>query len=317
MGILFGWGKKSKTSELENRRIEALSAITGERVSVEAMAQRPRSADDALNKELLEMVLKRLAEIDVKAREAAHVDDLDDLEDDAETQGEFSAYLCPVVDVLTEGQGVLNLLEWWGIPKTEIKKLRDLLESKLKNTDGNPAAARSALRALFEERNAWEAYSYDYEDAMEPWAKKLFWWTVGLLPAATLCFWFAARFSPLLIFGLLCAGAAGSCVSVLARMPGMDVSLSNELDAYDRRVVSRIGIGVIASLIGSGLLAWLPVSVQNHTLADALDACATGRATAISALTVEAFASILGFSERAVTFIEQRLFGDSNKVQKG
>lgn len=97
----------------------------------------------------------------------------------------------------------------------------------------------------------------------------------------------------------------------------MDVSLSNELDAYDRRVLSRIGIGVIASLIGSGLLAWLPVSVQNQTLADALNACAAGRATAITVLTVEAFAGILGFSERAVTFIEQRLFGDSNKLQKG
>jgi hypothetical protein len=140
--MLFGWVKKSKTSELENRRIEALSAITGERVSVEAMAQRPRSADDALNNELLEMVLKRLAEIEVKVREAAYLDDLDDLEGDAETQGEFSAYLCPVMDVLTEGQRALNLLEWWGIPKAEIKKLRDLLDSKLKDTDGNPAAAR-------------------------------------------------------------------------------------------------------------------------------------------------------------------------------
>jgi hypothetical protein len=168
------------------------------------------------------------------------------------------------MDVFTEGQRELNLLEWRGIPKAEIKKLRDLLESKLKDTDSNPAAARSALRALFEERNAWEEYSDDYEDTMGRWARKLFWWTVGLLPVATLCLCFAARFSPLLIFGMLCAGAAGSSVSVLARMPGMDVSLSNELDAYDRRVLSRIGIGIIASLIGLGLLAWLPVSVQNQ-----------------------------------------------------
>jgi hypothetical protein len=315
--MLFLWGKKSETSELENRRIEVLSAITGERVSIEAMAQRPRGADDALDGKLLEIVLKRLAAIEVKAGESAHVEDLDDLEGDAETQGEFSAYLCPVMDVLTEGQRELNLLEWRGIPKAEIKKLRDLLDNKLKDTDGNPAAARSALRALFEERNAWDEYSDDYEDTMGRWARKLFWWTVGLLPVATLCLCFAARFSPLLIFGLLCAGAAGSCVSVLARMPAMDVSLSNELDAYDRRVLSRIGIGIIAGLIGSGLLAWLPVSVQNQPLADALNACATGKATAITILTVEALAGVLGFSERAVTFIEQRLFGDSNKLQKG
>jgi hypothetical protein len=313
----FLWGKKSETLELENRRIEVLSAITGERGSIEAMAQRPRGADDALDDELLEIVLRRLAAIEVKAGEAAHVEDLDDLEGDAETQGEFSAYLCPVMDVPTEGQRELNLLEWRGIPKAEIKKLRDLLDSKLKDTDGDPAAGRSALRALFEERNAWEEYSDDYEDTMGRWARKLSWWTVGLLPVATLFLCFAARFSRLLIFGLLCAGAAGSCVSVLARMPAMDVSLSNELDAYDRRVLSRIGIGIIASLIGSGLLAWLPVSVQNQPLADALNSCATGKATAITVLTVEALAGILGFSERAVTFIEQRLFGDSNKLQKG
>lgn len=147
--MLFAWGKKDKTSELESRRIEALSAITGERVSIEAMAQRPRSADDALNSELLEMVLRRLAEIEVKAREAAHVDDLDDLEGDAETQGEFSAYLCPVIDVLTEGQRVCNLLEWWGIPKAEIKKLRDLLDGKFKDADNNPAAASKRVAGSF------------------------------------------------------------------------------------------------------------------------------------------------------------------------
>jgi hypothetical protein len=134
----------------------------------------PRGEDDALDERLLEIVLGRLAAIEVKAREAAHVEDLDDLEDDAETEGEFSAYLCPVMDVLTEGQRELNLLEWRGIPKAEIKKLRDLLNSNLKDADGAPAASRSALRALFEERNAWEEYSDDYEDTTGRLARKLF-----------------------------------------------------------------------------------------------------------------------------------------------
>jgi hypothetical protein len=89
--MLFLWGKKSETSELENRRIEVLSAITGEWASIEAMAQRPRGADDALDDKLLEILLRRLAAIEVKAGEAAHVEDLDDLDGDAETQGEFSA----------------------------------------------------------------------------------------------------------------------------------------------------------------------------------------------------------------------------------
>jgi hypothetical protein len=82
----------------------------------------------------------------------------------------------------------------------------------------------------------------------------------------------------LLLFGLLCAGAAGSCVSVMAKMPALDVSLSGELDAYGRRILSRIGVGVVASLIGSASLAWLPLSVQNQTFADGLNACATSSA---------------------------------------
>jgi hypothetical protein len=56
-----------------------------------------------------------------------------------------------------------------------------------------------------------------------------------------------------------------------------------------------------------------PLSVQNQPFADAVNACVAGKATAI--LTVEALAGTLGFSERAVTFVEQ-LFGDSNKLQK-
>ena len=308
--------ERDKT-KLEERRIETLSAITGDRVSVEAMAQRPRSATDPLDHTLLEAVLKRLAEIEAKAREVANVDELNDLEDDAEEQGEFSAYFCPVVDLRTEGQIVIDEIDGWGIPAAPVKSLRELLDSKLKDADNNPAAARSALRSLFRERNAWAEYADDYEDTMRPLAWKLFLTTVVLPFFAALSFHFAVRFSPLLIVGLLCAGAAGSCVSVAAKMPALDVSLKGELDAYQRRVLGRIGVGVIASLIGSGLLAWLPVSVQNQTFADALTATATGKATGTTMLTVVAFPMILGFSERALTSFEQRVFGSSNKSRKG
>jgi hypothetical protein len=233
---VFGRGKKT----LEKRRIEALSMITRERVDVEAMAQRPRSAADVLDNALLETVLKRLAEIEARAREAAHVDDLDDLEDDAETQGEFSAHLCPVVDVKTEGERLLDQIEGWGIPRTAVSGLRELFGGQLGDASSNPASARSALRSLFEERNEWDDYADDYEDTMWSLARILFWSMVVLLPMATLSFHFAVWFSPLLILGLLCAGAAGSCVSVVRKMPALDVSLSGELDAYRRRVLSRM-----------------------------------------------------------------------------
>lgn len=122
--------ERDKT-KLEKRRIETLSAITEERVYVEAMAQRPRSATDPLDHALLETVLRRLAEIEAKAREVANVDELDDLQDDAEEQGDFSAYFCPVADVRTEGQIVIDEIDGWGIPAAPLKSLRELLDSKL------------------------------------------------------------------------------------------------------------------------------------------------------------------------------------------
>lgn len=267
-----GW---RKTCKLEKRRVETLSVIAGERVNVEAMAQRPRSAADALDESLLKTILKQLAEIEAKAKQASYIDDLDDLADDAETQGQFRAYLCPLTDIHDEGELVIDVIEGWGIPKTAIKRLRELLAKKLEKPDANPAAARSALRLLFEGRDSWADYADDYEDTMRPWALWLFIASISLPLLAALAFHFTFWFSPLMILGLLFAGAAGSCVSVISKMSALDVSLSGELDAYGRRVLSRIGVGVIASLIGSASLAWLPVSVQNQTFADALNAAST------------------------------------------
>ncbi len=122
-----GW---RKNWNLEKRRVEAISEITGERLDVEAMAQRPRSANDIIDTVLLEKVLKRIAEIEASAKQAVHIDDLDDLTDDAEQQGQFRAYFCPVTEIQDEGEMGFDLVEEWGVPKTAIKKLRDLLGKK-------------------------------------------------------------------------------------------------------------------------------------------------------------------------------------------
>lgn len=210
---------------------------------------------------------------------------------------------------------MIDVIEGWGIPKTAIKRLRDLLIKKLDKAD--PATARSALRSLFEERDSWADYSDDYEDTMEGYTRWLFGATIALSVSAILAFHFIVWFSPLLHLGLLCAGAAGSCVSVMAKMPALDVSLSGELDAYGRRILSRLGVGVVASLIGTASLAWLPISVQNQTFADALSACATTGAPGNKILIVLGVTMLLGFSERTLTSFEQRVFGNSNKPQKG
>ena len=298
-------------------RHEVLSAVARERLDVELMAQRPRQPSDVLNSALLETVLKRLSELETKAAKLDHVDDLKDLMDDAGAQGRFRAYLCPVTEIQDEGDMLLDLVEGWGVPKASVKKLRDTFAKRLRDAETTPDAARSALRVLFQERDDWSDYADDYEDTMQGYTRWLFGASIILPALAAIAFNFAFRFSPVLLFGLLLAGAAGSCVSVMGKMPAMDVSLAGELDAYGRRVLSRIGTGVVASLIGSAMLGWLPLSVQNQTFADALNACVTGPATGIKALLLIGVPMLLGFSERTLTSFEQRVFGSPEKTQRG
>jgi hypothetical protein len=149
---------------------------------------------------------------------------------------------------------------------------------------------------------------------MRGYTRWLFGAAITLPLLAVLVFHFAFWFSPLLFLGLLCAGAAGSCASVMAKLPALDVSLSSELDAYGRRVLTRIGIGVVASLIGCAFLGWFPISVRNQTFADALNACATPTTcTGIKSLTLIGVPMLLGFSERTLTSFEQRVFGSSQQ----
>lgn len=304
-----GWHKKWR---LEKRRVEALSEITGERLQIELMAQRPRAVGDVLDNVRLQNVLTRLTEIEETAKQAVHEDQLDDLTDDADTQGLFIAYFCPANEIRIEGHLAIELMEWWGVPKSETNKLRELLVEQLERAD------RSALYALFQERNAWEEYRDDYEDEMRSYA----WWLFGaimiLTPVAVIAFHFAARFAPLLVAGLLLAGTAGSCVSVIAKLPALEVSFSEKLDSYRRRILSRISVGAIASLIGCGLLGWgiIPISVQGQTFADVLKDCSNPCSAALRILILMAVAMLFGFSERALTSFEQSVFGDLSKSQK-
>jgi hypothetical protein len=96
----------------------------------------------------------------------------------------------------------------------------------------------------------------------------------------------AVRFPSMVLFALLLAGVAGSCVSIMAKMPMLEVSLSGELEAYQRRILSRVGAGVVASLIGCAMLGWgvLPISIQNQTFADVVNACTASPLTSCTGL---------------------------------
>jgi len=134
---LLGRGEKAK---LEDRRREAISDITGERLSVELIAQRPRRATDTLDNALLANVLERLKDIEESAKRATNTDELEDLTDDAELQGLFSGYICPVTEMHDEGKLANDLIEWWGVPKTETTKLHNLFDEKLALSENSTEA---------------------------------------------------------------------------------------------------------------------------------------------------------------------------------
>ena len=313
-----GWHRNWK---LEKRRIEALSSIVGERLFVELIVQRPRTPNDSLDAALLAKISLQLTDIHGKAERAIHKDDLDDLIDDAELQGVFAGYLCPATEIQDEGLLVIDQIEGWGIPKTAIKRLREGFSKKLASS--NPMEARSALYALFAERVAWEDYIDEYEKRMRRYTGWLLGAIIVLTIAAVFALHYAFWFSPLLLFGLLFAGAAGSCVSVMSKMPALDVSLAGELDAYGRRISSRVGTGLVASLIGCASLAWIPLSIQNQTFADAINACTTAPCTTPTAVCTGlklvillGVPMLLGFSERTLISFEQRVFGNSPRLPK-
>jgi hypothetical protein len=290
------------------------SAIDGEKSCLERMAQRPRSSADLLDDALCAKVLEQLQSLRSKAQLAALIDELEDLEDRARRQGLFAAHLCPVVDIQNDGEGTLDTIGLWGVPKAAVDRLRELYASKLGDPDH--LVARTALYSIFAERDSWQDYIDDYEDEVQAYT----WWLFGaaaVLPVLSiLALYFAVKVSPLLLLGFFFAGAAGSCVSVISRMPALEGSLSGELEAYKRRVLGRVATGSVASLVGCAGLACVPLSLENHTFADAIAACTTSpcampsaACTAVKLIVLLGVPALLGFSERTLTSFEQRVLG--------
>jgi hypothetical protein len=312
--------KMPVAEKIEKRRLEVLSAIATEQLYVELIVSRPRnSEDDPIDDARRQRIVIELAAIEDKARKATSIEALNDLQDDAELWGAFRGYLCPRQEISLEGELALDVMAEWGVPKLAIKKLRDALK---KGISESPAQARLVLHKIFEEQDSWSEYTDDYEETMSKYAWRLFLPSVGLPVLAVLAFHFGYKWPGFVVFGLLGSGIAGSCISVLRKMPALEVSLSKELDAYARRILSRIGFGIATTMVGSALLGWglLPMGIQGQTFTSALTACSTSCSnTSLSACEVTksllllGIGMLLGFSERGLSWIEQAVFRNLGK----
>ncbi len=296
---------------LEKHRRKVLSHIRGEQLAFEEMVQRARVAGDTPDESFVCDVLSRIDKIEQRATTETNRDELDNLTSDADQQGQLRAYICPMVEILDEGTLAIDRMEEWAVPKAVIAKLRASMGDRLANTDDHQIA-RSALRSVFGEYDSWSGYTEDYEDQLHLFTRWLFGVAIVLFLMSTVLFQFKHTF----LVGLLLAGASGSCVSVMAKMPVFDVALSGELVAYERRILSRVAVGMIASLIGCGLLGWgvIPISLQGQTFTDVLKSCTDGQVVpcgSLETLIALGVAILFGWRERALTSLEQHVFGKS------
>jgi hypothetical protein len=213
---------------LKKCRREALSRIAGECLFVELMAQRQRPATEPFDQNLRDNILEKIREIHSAAENTDDIDKLDDLTDDAEFQGLSAAYLCPVAELKIEGDLVIDQIDGWGIPKSATETARKLWEEASKNLKTPPASgaqlqdARGALRALFAERDAWGDYLDDHEQETRFAMRILFFVLIASLMGAVLAVYYAHFFPPCLLLGIVAAGIAGSCASVVSKLPTLE-----------------------------------------------------------------------------------------------
>jgi hypothetical protein len=308
-----------KQRKLEKRKLETLSSVHTEHWMLVSMLTRAEVAGEPQNtEELMTEPITRLLALEERAKNTTKIDDFGDIESEAEEWGTFKAYICPVTEIEHEGKLSINLMEEWGVPKSRVEWMRAQFSSKL--SDPSPQVARSALKMILMEENSWSDYTNHYEERMQ---KSTYWLsgvTVALIVAALFTLRYRLHFMPLVFLCiLLCGGAAGSCVSVMMKLPMLDVALSSEMDAYARRILIRVATGTVASLVGCALFAVLMVSIDKLGFADIVTACTSPdigpcsaeSCTIVKQLVLLALPILLGFSERTLTSVERKVLGEN------
>jgi hypothetical protein len=283
------------------KRREALSDVRGERQALEDTLDRAEM-NGISSPPAAATYLAQLAALEGQISTVAR-HELDDIRDKAESLGELRAYFYPPREIDDDGHLAIDRMTEWDVPLETVASVRARLGPKLKSAD--VAEARAALNALFAECDSWAHYSNDYETMTRRTA-----WALLVVIAVTL---FAAfvlmRYPWLVLLGLLSAAIAGSCASVITKIGPLAVT--SEFEASLRRIPIRIGTGIAASVIGSGLLCWgfAPIAFQSKTYFDLLLGCATpGQGCpAPSILGLTAVSALLGFSERVLTWLNERV----------
>ena len=247
------------------RQLAALANIRGFRATFEEVVQRATAARAEFPKDVVANVLAAFAQCEAEVAGTHGETELDTLVERAEELERLRAYVIPKEEIVVEGRSRLLDMSEWSVPGVVVEKLSIEVMPLLASSDEK--TARGALRTLYESYDYWDFYIEDHALTMRSIAKRMLALLLLFLTGAVVMLHWGHVY-----VGVLCAGTAGALLSVVAKLP--PVMGYGATNAYNYRILSRIGVGIAASLIGMGLLASDVISIQlpgNVSVADMLD----------------------------------------------
>jgi hypothetical protein len=295
------------------KRADALADIRDCRASFEASALAANAAGSTYDPNLIPEVLKRFADIEQKLVLTTTKNEIETLVEQAEEAADLQAYLAAPAEIELIGKTALETVADWGVPTSSIEALRRAVIPKLACTNPNDAAAvaaaRGSLHTILSEYTSWSSWLDDYHSEMQ----KIGYWLSAFIALSLIVAAFLLSHKAV-VWGLLSAGACGALVSVVSKLPALEVTADSA--PYKRDSVRRVCIGFAASVIGCGLLmaGLLPITLPSGTtFADLATECASGeQCSGQSIFVLLAVPMLFGLSERALFSFQERLIGNKS-----
>ncbi len=294
----------NKLLRLKAKKDDALAEVRENKALFEESVMSASASSATYDPKLVADILARFNQLEKDLSQAESQTQIEKLVQLSDSLAGNRAYVCPTNEIEIRGLSALHAMEEWGVPSSALESLKKDVVPRLSNlADLN--AARGALSALFAECDSWSRYIDDYDEDMQNLAYRL-----SFLIGVTLLGAIFLISSGLVVWGLLLAGTCGAFVSVISKMPTLDVSGGNAAP-YLRGVWRRVCMGLAASVIGSGFIVSGIITIDlPHvgTLPSIIEACAQLDCKTGNLLILVAFAMLFGFSERALTSFEEKVF---------
>jgi hypothetical protein len=289
---------------IRNKKREAQSEVNDSIGCFEESVMAANAVASIYDQALVTKVRARFDEIKAQVEQTNTEAEIDNLVEQADGLLRLRAYLYPQSEILIQAQTVLNTLEDWSIPASSIQALKSNVLAKISD-DKDLNTARGALHTIFEEYDDWSDYLDEYDLSMTK--------VYSMLAIAIVVSLGGAIYllqSNYVLWALLIAGACGAFVSVISKSPTLVVS--GDSAPYIRGVWRRSLMGLAASVMGIGFLVsgLITITLPNEgSLPDIIENCSIGdTCKKAHILVLVALAMLFGFSERALTSFEEKVF---------